>query len=103
MNLAQILLLVLALLLTSAAHADVHFLDGNKLKDYADARNRIAANRPRQHDWTDASALNGYIAGVVDALGGITLCPNKGIALLNSLVSSSSLWRSILRIGTSQR
>ena len=56
-------------------------MDGNNLKQYIDARNRISASRGSDRDSRDSALFSGYIMGVADTLNGTVLCPGEGVKL----------------------
>lgn len=72
-----------ALLLSQSAFAGFH--DGNELKKWADAYDRIDQGYARKTDHEDLMQLYGYVAGVVDSNHKIILCIPAGVTVRQSV------------------
>lgn len=75
-TLTSVLALTGALVVPCSSHAE--FWGGYKLKEFADADDRIDIGNVKPDDYLKASSLNGFVAGVHDAVEGVLVCtPNE--------------------------
>ena len=66
-----------ALLASSVSHAS--FYDGYKLKEFADADDRIDAGNSQTTDYSASARLSGFVLGVHDSVDGILVCAPSGV------------------------
>ena len=71
--------LVVGLAASFGVYAD--FITGNKLKQFADADERLTQGRTQKGDSYESGLFLGYVSGVLDAYSGIAICTTSGFTI----------------------